>query len=57
MNWFELVQHRGRSWAIVDAVMNIRFLTMRGISLLHEDLLACQEGVCFMGKLVSWLVG
>ena len=38
-------------------VMNIRFLVMRGISFLCKELLACQEGMYFMGRLVSWFFG
>jgi hypothetical protein len=37
--------------------MKIRFLTKKGIYLLHEELLACQEGMYFMGRLVSQLAG
>jgi len=36
--------------------MNIRFLIMRGISFLRDDLLACQEGKYFMDRLVSWFL-
>jgi len=53
MDWFDLVQDRGRSWALVDVVIKIRFLTKKGNSLLHEELLACQEGMYFMGRLIS----
>jgi hypothetical protein len=32
----------------VDAVMNLRVSKMQGISWLAENLLASQEGLCFM---------
>jgi hypothetical protein len=53
MNWLDLAQDRGMSWALVGLVINMPFLKMRGISLLHEDLLVFQEGMC----LLRWLVG
>jgi hypothetical protein len=53
MDRFDLVQDRGRSWNFVDVVMKIRFLTRKGNSLLYEELLACQEEMYFMGRLVS----
>jgi hypothetical protein len=55
MNWFDLAQDRGTLRALVDAVINIQFLKIRGISLLHEDLLVFQEGMYLFGW-VGWLV-
>ena len=40
MEWIDL--------ALVNAVMDHRFHKMRGISLLTEDMLASQEGLCSM---------
>jgi hypothetical protein len=48
MDWIELVQDRGRWWALMNAVMNLRFHKLRGISLLAANQLASQEGLCSM---------
>jgi hypothetical protein len=49
MNWFNMAQDRGTLWALVVAVMNTWLLKIREISLLHEDLLVFQEGMCLLG--------
>jgi hypothetical protein len=49
MGWIDMAQDRDRWRAVVNA---FGFHKMRGISWLAEDLLASQEGLCFM-KLVS----
>jgi hypothetical protein len=38
----------GSIWALVDAVMNLGFHKMRGISWLVENRLSIQEGLCSM---------
>jgi len=52
-------QNKDKWQAVVNAVMNIRFHKMRGISWLDENRLASQEGLCCMelvSCLVVWLV-
>jgi hypothetical protein len=44
MDWTGLVQDGERRRALVNAVMNLGFFKMRGISRLAEELLAFQEG-------------
>ena len=48
MNWIDLAKERNRWRAVVDAVMNLRVRKMQGISWLAENLLASEEGLCFM---------
>ena len=48
MNWIDVAQERGRWRALVNAVMNIRFPKMRGISCLADNWLASEEGLCSM---------
>jgi hypothetical protein len=44
----DLAVDRDRWWAVVNTVMNIWVLKLRGISWLAEELLASQEGLCCM---------
>jgi hypothetical protein len=55
MNWLNMAQdtRRGTLWTLVVAVMNTWLFKIRGISVLHENLLVFQEGMCLLG----WLVG
>jgi len=48
MDWFELAQDRNRRRARVNAVKNLRVPKTQGISLLAENRLAAQEGLCCM---------
>jgi len=49
MDWIDLAQNREWWRAVVNAVMKLRVAKkMRGISWLAEELLASQEGLCFM---------
>jgi hypothetical protein len=48
MDWIGLAQDRDRWRELVNAVMNLGFNKMRGISLIATNLLASQEGLCSM---------
>jgi hypothetical protein len=48
MDWFSVAQDWDRWRALANAVMNSGVPLMRGISRLAEDLLASQEGLCYM---------
>jgi hypothetical protein len=51
VDWIYVAQDRDRSRVIVNAVTNLWifvFHKMQEISWLSEDLLASQEGLCFM---------
>ena len=48
MDWIALAQNRDRWQELVIAVKNLRVPQNTGISLLDEDLLASQEGLCSM---------
>jgi hypothetical protein len=51
--WIDQAQDGDKQWALVNVVIKtFRFHKMQGISGLAEDLLASQEGLCFM-ELVS----
>ena len=49
-----MAHDRDRWWTLVNAVMNLGFHKIRGISSLDAELLASQE-VLFSMQLVSWL--
>jgi len=55
MDWNNLAQDRDRWWAMVNMVRAFSFRKICGISWLSEQLLASQEGLCFL-QLVGWLV-
>jgi len=46
MVWIDLAQDRNKWWGFVNAVMNLRVPKILEISLLAEDRLASQEGLC-----------
>ena len=48
MDWINLVQDRDRLQAVVNAVRNLGFHKMRGISCLAEGLIASQQEFCSM---------
>ena len=48
MDWIALAQDRDGWQELVKAVMNLQVQQNVGISLLDEDLLASQEGLCSM---------
>jgi hypothetical protein len=52
IDWINLTQDRDRWRALVNGVMKLRTPKNVGISRLTKDLLAIQEGLCFM-KLFS----
>jgi len=51
MDWIELAQERGRSRALVNAVMNIRVPLNAGNFLLSFKPVSFSEGICSMEKL------
>jgi hypothetical protein len=53
MGWIDMAKDTDRWRALVNAVMNIGFHKMRGISCVAEDLLASQEGLCSMESVRS----
>jgi hypothetical protein len=46
MDWIDRVQDRGRWRVLVNTVINLRVLFMRGISGLVENRLASKERLC-----------
>jgi hypothetical protein len=46
MEWIDLVQDRKSSWAIVNTIITSGPHNMRIISLLAENMLASEEGLC-----------
>ena len=48
MDWIDLAQDNDRWWALVHAVMNLRFNNIRGISWVAETLLARHGGLCYV---------
>ena len=55
IDWDDTAQDMDRWRAVLNAKMNFRFHKMQGYSWLAEDVLASQEGVCFM-ELVKFLL-
>ena len=45
IHWINLVEDRDRWWAVVNAVMNVLFHKMRGISWLNQNLSSFEEGI------------
>jgi hypothetical protein len=50
--WIDLAEGRDKWRAVVNTVMNIRVHKIWGISCVAEELLAAQEGLCFMELVV-----
>jgi len=49
VNWIDVGEDRDRWWlAVVNAVTNLGFHEIRGVSGLVDDLLATQVVLCFM---------
>jgi len=48
VDWIAHAHHRDRVRALVDGIMNIRLYNVRGISGAAEDVVASQEGLCFL---------
>ena len=46
MNWIDVAQKKYRWWVLVNVVLSLRFLKMRGISWQTENQLASEEGLC-----------
>ena len=48
IDWIDLAQDRDKWWALVNTVMNLRFHKWCGISWVAYNMLASQEGLCFV---------
>jgi hypothetical protein len=54
MDWIALTQDRDGWQELVNVVINLRVPQNAGISLLDEDLLASQEGLCSMELVANY---